>query len=156
MYAVCLGYANNRHDAKDILQDGFIKVFNSLKQFRGEGSFEGWIRRTVVNTAIDYYRRTLKHNADVNIDEAWDIPFNHSILGSINEKELLALVRKLPAGARIIFNLYVIEGYSHREIAEKLGINEGTSKSQFARARHLLQQWVVEVFGARDVAFAYS
>ncbi|MGZ3863156.1 MAG: RNA polymerase sigma factor [Bacteroidia bacterium] len=142
MYGVCLGYVNSRDDAKDVLQEAFIKVFESLKKFSGEGSFEGWIRRIVVNTAIDYYRKVLKEQKNIRIDEVFEVKSEISSLDKIHEKELLELIHRLPEGARIIFNLYVIEGYSHDEIAQILNISLSTSKSQFWRAKGLLQSWI--------------
>lgn len=146
MFGVCLGYAKDRDDAKDILQEGFIKVFGSLKNYKGEGSLEGWVRRIIVNTAIDYYRKALKERNSVNIEDARDLPVEVSVLERMQAGELLELVNRLPDGAKLIFNLYVVEGYTHKEIAEMLQINQGTSKSQFARARMLLQDLISKVY----------
>lgn len=146
MFGVCLGYAKDRDEAKDILQEGFIKVFGSLNLYKGDGSLEGWIRRIIVNKAIDYYRKALKERNSVNIEDARDLPVEVSILERMQAGELLELVNKLPDGARVIFNLYVVEGYTHKEIAEMLDINQGTSKSQFARARMLLQDLVTKMY----------
>jgi RNA polymerase sigma factor (sigma-70 family) len=147
MFGVCLGYAKDRDDAKDILQEGFIKVFSKLHLYNGEGSLEGWVRRIIVNCALDQYRKSLKDRALVKIDETHDIPpVEVSVLERMQATELLELVNKLPDGARIIFNLYVVEGYTHKEIAEMLNINTGTSKSQFARARALLQDLVAKMY----------
>lgn len=145
MYGVCRGYTKDADDAKDVLQEGFIKVFASLKNFQG-GSLEGWIRRVVVNTCIDHYRKTLKERAFIDIEDARELPIEHTVLEKMQAHDLLALVNKLPDGARIVFNLYVIEGYTHKEIGELLNINQGTSKSQFARARMLLQDWVTKLY----------
>jgi RNA polymerase sigma-70 factor (ECF subfamily) len=150
MFGVCLGYAKDRDDAKDILQEGFIKVFGSLKNYKGDGSLEGWVRRIIVNTAIDYYRKALKERNSVDIEDARDLPVEVSVLERMQASELLELVNRLPDGARLIFNLYVVEGYTHKEIAEMLQINQGTSKSQFARARALLQDLVAKLY--RDPA----
>lgn len=148
MFGVCLGYAKDRDEAKDILQEGFIKVFTSLSKFKMEGSLEGWVRRIVVNTAVDYYRKALKERDFINIDQAHGLPAEVSVLQKMEAKEILKLIDKLPEGAKIIFNLYVVEGYSHNEIGEMLGINPGTSKSQFARARTLLQGWIGKLHNA--------
>lgn len=145
MFGVCLGYAKDRDEAKDILQEGFIKVFSSLSKFKMEGSLEGWVRRIIVNTAVDYYRKSLKERDFIDIDHAHGLPSEVSVLQRMEAKEILKLIDKLPEGARIIFNLYVVEGYTHNEIGEMLGINPGTSKSQFARARSLLQVWVTRL-----------
>ena len=142
MFGVCLGYAKDRDEAKDILQEGFIKVFTSLSKYKMEGSLEGWVRRIVVNTAVDYYRKALKERDFINIDQAHSLHSEVSVLQRMEAKDILKLIDKLPEGAKIIFNLYVVEGYSHNEIGEMLGINPGTSKSQFSRARTLLQGWI--------------
>lgn len=138
MYAVCLRYMGNADDAQDILQEGFIKIFKNLERFRGEGSFEGWVRRIFVNTAIEHIR---KKKLNLSLTEKEDtIEFKSvSAIDNINEKDLLKIVSDLSPGYRSVFNLYVVEGFSHKEIGELLGINEGTSKSQLARARMILQ-----------------
>lgn len=151
MFGVCLGYISDRDAAKDVLQDGFIKVFTSLQKFKGEGSLEGWIRRIIIHTAVDHYRKFIRDQRNVNIDEVKIVPFEVSIPDKILEKELLGLIHKLPEGARIIFNLYVIEGYSHKEIAEMLDITSGTSKSQVSRARMILQNWIGKLYGNNKV-----
>ena len=145
MYGICLSYIKDRDDAKDVLQNGFIKVFASLKQFNG-GSLEGWIRSIIVRTAIDHYRILIRDQRNVSIEDAHAMPFDASISDKIHEKELLALIQRLPEGARVIFNLYAIEGYDHNEIAEMLGISNGTSKSQFSRAKVLLQNWIGKLY----------
>ncbi|MBI4945500.1 MAG: sigma-70 family RNA polymerase sigma factor [Bacteroidetes bacterium] len=151
MFGVCLGYANCRDDAKDILQDGFVKVFAALKNYNGSGSLEGWIRRIIVNTAIDYCRKALKDQKNIDVENAGDIQVEVSVLEKIHAQELMELIHKLPEGARTIFNLYVVEGYSHGEIAEMLDISTGTSKSQFSRARTLLQKWVSNMYDTRMI-----
>lgn len=151
MFGVCLGYISDRDTAKDVLQDGFIKVFTSLQKFKGEGSLEGWIRRIIIHTAVDHYRKFIRDQRNVNIDEVKIVPFEVSIPDKILEKELLGLIHKLPEGARIIFNLYVIEGYSHKEIGEMLDITSGTSKSQVSRARMILQNWIGKLYGNNKV-----
>ena len=145
MFGVCLGYAKDRDEAKDIMQEGFIKVFTSLPKYKMEGSLEGWVRRIIVNTAVDYYRKSLKERDFIDINHAQGMPSEVSVLQRMEAKEILKLIDKLPEGAKIIFNLYVVEGYTHNEIGEMLGINPGTSKSQFARARTLLQGWITKL-----------
>ena len=139
MYAVCLRYANKAEDAQDILQDGFVKVFKNLHMYRGDGSFEGWIRRIFVNTAIEHYRRQVNlypvTEGHENVLEAKDV----SVMDTLSMKDLMNIIRELSPGYRTVFNLYVIEGYSHKEIAVMIGISEGTSKSQLARAKGILQ-----------------
>jgi RNA polymerase sigma factor (sigma-70 family) len=142
MYAVCLRYSGNTDDAQDLLQEGFIKVFKNLGKFRGEGSFEGWIRRIFVNTSIEYFRKkvnmlTVTGTHEVTIeDKEW------TVLDSLAEKDIFAMIQQLSPGYRSVFNLHVVEGYSHKDIGEMLGINEGTSKSQLARAKAVLKKMV--------------
>jgi RNA polymerase sigma factor (sigma-70 family) len=142
MYAVCLRYAKEPQAAQDILQDAFVKVFRSLGRFRADGSFEGWIRRIVVNTCIEAYRKQLTLYAVQDYESVQvSIPDNGA-LDQLNEQDILRMISTLSPGYRTIFNLFVIEGYSHKEIAEQLQISEGTSKSQLARARYLLQEMI--------------
>jgi RNA polymerase sigma factor (sigma-70 family) len=144
MYAVCMRYANNADDAQDLLQEGFIKVYRNLEKFRHEGSFEGWIRRVFVNTSIEHFRR--KHTLysitekEENVIEDADI----TALDNLAEKDIINLIQELSPGYRTVFNMYVVEGYSHKEIGNILGISEGTSKSQLARAKAILQKKVQE------------
>lgn len=143
MFALCLRYAGDFHLAEDFLQDGFIRVFTQIDKYSGHGSFEGWMRRVIINTCIEQLRRSafiyplLDHHQE-NLTE----DFNHDseLLPNFTYNELLKMVQELPAGYRTIFNLYAIEGYNHREISEMLNISEGTSKSQVARARIALQK----------------
>jgi RNA polymerase sigma-70 factor (ECF subfamily) len=141
MFGVCLRYTNDKDEAEDVLQNGFIKVFAKLDTFKNTGSLEGWIRRIVVNTALNHYRESKASMFDADIDEvAYMLPGVNNVSETINEKELLKLIQCLPPGFRTVFNLFAIEGYSHKEIAQELNITEGTSKSQFARARAALQK----------------
>jgi RNA polymerase sigma factor (sigma-70 family) len=140
MMGVCMRYARNRDAAADIMQDGFVKVFINLKSFKGEGSFEGWIKRIMINTSLKQYRKDLKFKNDVDIDNAYSVSFENTIVSDMSAKELMNHVQDLPDGYRTIFNLYVIEGYQHNEIGEMLHISEGTSKSQLSRARNYLMQ----------------
>ncbi len=140
MYAVCLRYAGgNTDDAQDILQDSFIKIFKNLASFRSEGSFEGWMRRVVVFTCIEYIRRKPKPViSDLeNITEPDKGLTGYDHMGM---HDLIKIIGGLPDGYRTVVNLYLVEGYSHREIGEILDINEGTSKSQLARAKKILQK----------------
>ncbi len=144
MMGICLRYAENREEAQDLMQEGFIKVFDKLGTFRGECELGGWIKTVMVNNALDNFRRTramrtlVEINDNVNYHEdRGDLP------GRLSEKELLEAIQRLPAGFRTVFNLYAIEGYSHKEIAEKLQIQPGTSKSQYARARLSLQKMLI-------------
>jgi len=145
MYAVCLRYSNNSEDAQDLLQEGFIKVYRNLHRFRAEGSFEGWVRRVFVNSSIEHFRKKSIQLANVSEKEEGNIENSDiSALDTLAEKDLIALIQELSPGYRTVFNLYVVEGYSHREIGEELGISEGTSKSQLARARGILQKKVAQ------------
>ncbi|TAE18563.1 MAG: RNA polymerase sigma factor [Bacteroidetes bacterium] len=149
MMSVCLRYAKDREEAQDILQEGFIKVFASLSHFKNEGSLEGWVRRIMVNTAINHYHRYKKQQAETSLDhdlqEQYSLTHNFDdidVIQKINYEELLLLIRSLPPAYQTVFNLYVIEGYSHKEIGEMLQINEGTSKSNLAKARMKLQKQI--------------
>jgi RNA polymerase sigma-70 factor (ECF subfamily) len=140
MYGIALRYAHDPEDAKDILQDGFVKVFQNLSKFKGSGAFEGWMRRIFVNTAIEHYR---KKNNTYEIQESHEEQINDreiTALDKLAAVEILNMVKSLPNGYRTVFNLFAIEGYSHKEIADLLNISEGTSKSQYARAKALLQE----------------
>lgn len=147
MLGVCHRYARNSGDAEDILQDAFIKVFDKIYQFKFEGSFEGWIRRIVVNTALKKYslRRYEKEVSGYEIKDRDESGMEPSAYAHITEKELLELINGLPDGYRIIFNLYVIEGYQHDEIAGMLGIQSGTSRSQLVKARAMLQKQILQL-----------
>lgn len=150
MYAVCLRYAGDGDDAQDILQDGFVKVYKNLDRFRGEGSFEGWVRRIFVNTSIEHLRRKT-HLKPIAEKEENTIPYKeNTVLDNLGEKDILKLVKQLSPGYRTVFNMYVVEGYTHREIGDILGISEGTSKSQLARARMILQDMVITFLDEKD------
>ena len=141
MMGVCLWYARNREEAEEVLQDGFIRVFTYIHTYKGQGSFEGWIRKIVVNAALLKYRNKSKLRAIVEYNaEEHDIKESDTVLEMLDAKELIKLVQTLSPGYRMVFNLYVLEGLKHREIAELLGISEGTSKSNLADARLVLQK----------------
>ncbi|MGZ3839136.1 MAG: RNA polymerase sigma factor [Flavisolibacter sp.] len=142
MYGVCLRYAGNAEEAEDILQEGFIKVFNKIGSFRNEGSFEGWIRRIFVNTAIENFRKKIHLQPITEYEEDTVEGKYLSVLDNLAEKDIIQLVQQLSPGYRTVFNMYVVEGYTHRQIAEALGISEGTSKSQLSRAKQILQDLV--------------
>ncbi len=141
MYGICLRFALINEDADDILQDGFIRVFRHIKDFREEGSLEGWVRRTIVNTAINYYKKKIKQgiNTDLEIVKG-KIKEKNNIVEKMSCDELLVLINELPPGYKMVFNLNVIEGYTHKEIGNILDISENTSKSQLSRARASLQK----------------
>jgi len=140
MYGVCLRYSENTEDANDVLQEGFIKVYKNLGKFRSEGSFEGWVRRIFINTSIEHYRRKVKmyHVSEVQENTVEDTDL--SALDSLAIKDIMNIINELSPGYKQIFNLHVVEGYSHKEIADMLGITEGTSKSQLARAKGVLKK----------------
>lgn len=142
MYAVCLRYSNNTDDAQDLLQEGFIKIFKNLDRFRAEGSFEGWVRRVFINTSIEHYRRKVNLFSTSEKEETLIQDSSSNALDKLAEKDIIKLVQELSPGYRTVFNMYAIEGFSHKEIGGILGISEGTSKSQLARAKGILQKKV--------------
>ena len=148
LLGVCMRYARNKEDAEDILQDSFIKIFKKIVQFKGDGSFEGWMRRIVVNTALKKYTVS-RYSKEFSVDEVKDsfLPDSNDVpaFNHLTEKDLLLLIHHLPDGYRIIFNLYVIEGFQHDEIANMLGIQPGTSRSQLVKARQMLQREIIQM-----------
>ncbi len=146
MTGVCMRYADSYEEAQDIVQDGFIKVFKKIGLFSGTGSLEGWIRRIMVNTSLDYLRSIKNQRFHVSVDDVeYLLKEKQEILASMQADDLLAIVKTLPTGYRTVFNMYAIEGYSHKEIGELLEISENTSKSQYSRARTLLQKKLEEM-----------
>jgi len=145
MFAVCLRYGKDYHSAEDILQEGFIKAFKNLEKFRFEGSFEGWLRRIFVNTAIEHFRKHTTMYPIMDYVTTGNDSKEDITLTKMAAEDIMELVNKLSPGYRTVFNLYVIEGYSHKDIAERLGISIGTSKSQLARSRYLLQKMVTDL-----------
>ena len=145
MMALCLRYTGDRPTAEDVLQDGFITLFSRLDSYSGAGSFEGWARRIFVNTALMHLRKTDALKLSDDIGEARGLFTEEATpVQKMGYRELTALIARLPADARTIFNMYVIEGYSHKEIAETLGLNEATSRSKLQRARFRLQELIKE------------
>ena len=140
MFNVCLTYTKDEDEACDVLQDAFIKVFGNLSFYTFNGSFEGWIRRIVVNTALSYYQRRRKETENLSLYKTYIEPAVDSILNGINADAVIELVNKLPEKAGLVLKLYAIEGYDHKEISELMNISVGTSKSQLNRARGLLQE----------------
>jgi RNA polymerase sigma factor (sigma-70 family) len=154
MYAVCLRYANNSDDAQDLLQEGFIKVYKNIQRFRAEGSFEGWIRRVFINSSIEHLRKKSAKLMTVTEKEEGTIEDTDiSALDTMAEKDIIKLIQDLSPGYRTVFNLYVIEGFAHKEIAEQLGISEGTSKSQLARAKSILQKKVAQYLSDTEKSY---
>ena len=143
MLGLCYRYTKSMADAEDVLQDGFIKVFKNLHQFKGAGELGGWIRKIMVNTAINYLKNQSRYQHDFSfVDNSLHPVSDESPEIILNAKELADLIRQLPTGYQTIFNMHAVEGYTHVEIGKILGINEGTSRSQYARARALLISWI--------------
>jgi RNA polymerase sigma-70 factor (ECF subfamily) len=147
MYGVCLRYAKDATEAEDNLQEGFIKVFANLKSFRQDGSFEGWVRRIMINVSLEKLRKQhlLYPVEDVAVYDT--VNFSDDVIARIAAEDLLKLIQQLPPRYRLVFNLYVIDGMSHQEIAKQMSITEGTSKSNLARAREILKKKVQKNFG---------
>ncbi len=142
MLGVCMRYVGDQMTAEDVLVEGFMKVFDKIAQFKSEGSFEGWMRRIMVNESLGYLRQRKRIQEVAILDEAQQVVDISLADESLETEEMLKMIDTLPTGYRTVFNLYAIEGYAHAEIAEKLGITESTSKSQLHRARAMLQQLV--------------
>lgn len=141
MMGVCLRYTDDADEAQDILQNGFIKVFENIHTFKGTGVLEGWIRKIMVNTALNNYRKKKHERNHLDVDSVdYLLEANTYEFETLAAKDLLGIINTLPTGFRTVFNLYAIEGYSHKEIAAQLGISEGTSKSQYSRAKAHLQK----------------
>ncbi|GAT61694.1 RNA polymerase sigma factor [Paludibacter jiangxiensis] len=152
MMGVCMRYVNNYETARDLMHDGFIKIFLNISSFAHEGSFEGWMRRIFVTTSLEFLRKNDVLRESYDLATSYEVQENdETIIERISTDELREIIAGLPAGFRSVFNLYAIEGYSHKEIGEMLGIAESTSRSQFARARALLQQKMVEIYGYSQV-----
>jgi len=147
MLVVCMRYAKDKMEAEDVLQMGYIKIFQKINEYRGDGAFEGWIRKVMVNTAIESYRKNLRTMNVVPIEDAYDQPSTGFDFSRLGMQDLLKVIQKLADGYRVVFNMYIIEGYSHKEIAETLGISEGASKSQLSRARAILKEEIIKMEG---------
>ena len=147
LFGTCLRYSKNNTDAEDILQEGFIKIFKYLKDFRNEGHFEGWMRKIMVTTALNFYKRKSLLNKEVDPDfvnaPSMSVP---DVISLLSREELLSMIQELPDGYRMVFNLNTIEGYSHKEIGEIMNISVNTSKSQLSRARNSLQKKINSLF----------
>lgn len=146
MTGVCMRYADSYEEAQDIVQDGFIKVFMKIEMFTGKGSLEGWIRRIMVNTSLDYLRSIKNMRFTVAVEDVQSkLSVSQKIVGELQAEDLLRIVQSLPKGYRTVFNMYAIEGYSHKEIGKELNVSENTSKSQYSRARSILQKKLEEI-----------
>src|ERR1700755_655108 len=144
MLAVCYRFGHNREDAEDMLQEGFIKVFSQIHTFRNQGAFEGWVRRIMVHTCINHLKKNKKFNESVDIIHATTLQVREeSVPSIIQAKQIVECIRVLPIGYRTVLNLYAIEGYSHKEIADMLDVEESTSRSQYTRAKQMLEDILV-------------
>lgn len=139
MMSLCRRYSKSDEEAEDYLQEGFIRMFKYLESYQGHGSFDGWIRRIFVNTAIRHYHKQKKHHQHLEIETTIIERTSTDAISQLSEKEMLTLINELPTGYRIVFNMYAIEGFSHKEIGEALQIKESTSRSQLVKARKWLQ-----------------
>lgn len=144
MYPIALRYSKMQQEAEDILQEAFLKVFKNIKAFRQDSSLAYWIKRIVINTALNHQRSKLYLYPMVDVGDLKNQHGPDITISNFSYKELLEMIRRLPTGCQVIFNLYAIEGFKHHEIASQLNISEGTSKSQYARAKSLLQKWILE------------
>lgn len=146
MLGVCFRYTKTMNDAEDVLQDGFVKVFKYLHQYKSEGELGGWIRKIMVNTALNFLKTNKKYQNDLMYNEMSLHPVSiDDPQIQLQAKELSELIRQLPTGYQTIFNLHAVEGYTHVEIGSMLGITDGTSRSQYARARSLLIEWIKKI-----------
>lgn len=145
MMVVCMRYAAGRMEAEDILQDGFIKVFDNISRFKMEGSLEGWVRRIMVNTAINKIRSNKVRFEEINDSTHESELYDQNAIDKMSEQDILKLINQMPQGYRYVFNMYAIEGYSHKEIADSLGIEEASSRSQYAKAKKYLQQQIIKL-----------
>ena len=145
MLVVCMRYTRHEMEAEDILQDAFIKIFDNITRFEFKGSFEGWVRRIVINTALKNYSKKSFKQEQIGLENYPELPLEPEVYAHLQEEELLRLIAKLPEGYRLVFNLYAVEGYSHKEIADMLGIQESTSRSQLVKARKMLQAMIIDL-----------
>ena len=150
MHALCCRYVKDKMEAEDVLVMAFTKIFDRIDQYKGDGSFEGWIRKVIVNESLTYLRRNKNMYLETEIEAADREPNYAELENELQAEDLLKMINELPSGYRIVFNLFAIDGYSHKEIAGRLGINENTSKSQLSRARAMLQRNLLELEPKKD------
>jgi RNA polymerase sigma-70 factor (ECF subfamily) len=143
--SIALRYSNSREEACEIINDSFMKAFDKLDQYDNQNSFKGWLRRILINTSIDYYRKNIKHTAVMDIEKADTETLDPDIIDQLSANDILGVLRDLPEILRIIFNMYEIEGYSHNEISEQLGIPSSTSRTYLARAKKKLREKILEL-----------
>ncbi|OFY35585.1 MAG: hypothetical protein A2W91_07920 [Bacteroidetes bacterium GWF2_38_335] len=154
LYGICLRYTKNKMEAEDLLHDGFIRILDNLETYRGDGSFEGWLCRIMVTTAINYYRKKGTRYEDVEINNiGQEDVIENDITSMMSHNEMLDVIQQLPEGYRVVFNMYAIEGYSHKEISEMLNISENTSKTQLLKARRTLQK---KIFTDKQIKYEKS
>lgn len=149
LLGICVRYASSVEEAEDILQEGFVKIFLNISHFKGEGSLMAWMRRIMINTAITHYHKMRKHRYHDDIEEVRETNLEEHSWNEADftREELWNVIQRMPEGYRMVFNLYAVEGYKHREIAEMMGIDENTSKSQYSRARRWLQERLLKLKG---------
>lgn len=146
MMGVCIRYAKNREEAEDIFQEAFVRVFKYIGSLEKPKALDAWAKRIFINTAINFYQKHSRHHGHFDVDQSFDLSDQAAdAISTLSNEELLRLVAGLPDGYRVVFNLYVMEGYSHKEIGEQLGISEGTSKSQLSRAKNLLKKQIMQL-----------
>ena len=146
--SICMRYANSREDAVEIMNDGFMKIFRYIKNFDTTKSFLPWLKKIMINNSIDHFHKNKKRIDETELSEAIEQTIDNAVIDSISYDEMLEIVRKLPPAYRVVFNLIAIEGYKHHEVARLLGISSGTSKSNYARARKKLQEYLFPLFNA--------
>ncbi|RLD83533.1 MAG: RNA polymerase subunit sigma-70 [Bacteroidetes bacterium] len=154
MLGVCYRYSRNMNDAEDILQESFIKIFQNIRNYKGSGSFEGWMRRIMVNTALNHYKANLKHSYQDELHENYNDHVSNEdaelmLEDRIPQQEIIEIIRTLPEGYKMIFNMYVLDGLTHKEIAGALNISDNTSKSQLSKSRRMLRKLIAEKYGAQ-------
>lgn len=157
LIGTCLRYAKNPTDAEDILQEGFIKIFKYLEDYRGDGSFEGWMRRIIVTTALNFYKKKNLINKNVDFEDVKTLlPNEHEILAKMSHEELMEIVGELPEGYRRVFYLNILEGYSHKEIGKMMNISVNTSKSQLSRARGSLKSKIISLLAQEEAKIKFA
>ena len=157
MFGICMRYAKNNTDAEDILQEGFIKVFRYLNDYRGDGSFEGWMRRIMITTSLNFYKKKNLLKNDIDLDRLKiNLSSSPEAISNMTMDELLSLIQKLPSGYRTVFNLNTIEGYTHQEISELLNISINTSKSQLSRAKSSLKSKLMKLLTVESELLALA
>jgi RNA polymerase sigma factor (sigma-70 family) len=154
MYGLCCRYIKDKMEAEDVLVVAFTKIFQRIDQYKGDGSFEGWIRKIIVNESLTYLRKNKNMYLELDVEAADQEPDYQQMEGKLEADDLMRLISELPTGYRIVFNMYAIDGFSHKEIADHLGIQENTSKSQLSRARVMLQRNLLELekIASKDVS----